>query len=172
MSTRSAEQIATRQMADPHLSGINEGDPVGDTVPPWPLARPDQEFQPPVGRCEGSGQLPAADLMLAWWLPVQDRADGVTKGLACAGSTATSATPFGPNSPRHGQSRWAASLRDRAQPASGSTVSILDALADGAKARRRPASPWGLELRFPHAREQIHEKLVGTTGFEPVTPRL
>jgi hypothetical protein len=57
MSTRSAEQITTRQVADPHLSGIN--DPVGDTVPPWPLASHlYQEFQPPV-----------------------------TKGLACAGST-------------------------------------------------------------------------------------
>jgi len=114
MSTRSAEQIATRQMADPHLSGINEGDPVGDTVPPWPLARPDQEFQPPVGHCEGSGQLPAADLMLAWWLPVQDRADGVTKGLACAGSTATSATPFGPNSPQ--RARGKAPILFRSQP--------------------------------------------------------
>src|SRR6267142_6339918 len=31
----------------------------------------------------------------------------------------------------HGQSRWAALLRDRAQPASGSTVSVSDALADG-----------------------------------------
>lgn len=72
--------------------------------------------------------------------------------------------------PRHGQSRWAASLRDRGQPASGSTVSVLDALADGAQARRRPASPRGLELRFPHAREQIHEIFwCGATGFEPVT---
>jgi hypothetical protein len=80
----------------------------GRPVPPWPLAVPGQEFQPPAGRgvvrlvsdavtgrcavcgrawprrldgtlvahragagrCGGSGELPAADLALASWLPV------------------------------------------------------------------------------------------------------
>ncbi len=72
----------------------------------------------------------------------------------------------------HGQSRWAASLRDRAQPASGSTVSVSDALADGAQARRRPASPWELGLRFPHARKQIHEKTGGLNWVRTSDPSL
>ena len=174
MSTRSAEQIATRQMADPHLSGIN--DPVRDTVPPWPLASPlCEEFQPPVGRCQGSGQLPAADLTQApSWLLVQDPADGVTEGLACAESTATSATPFRPNLPRHGMARAAGPPHSVTEPNRRQAPPCL--YRTPLPMEHRPADArhrlgnWGYAFLMPANR--YTKKLVGATGFELVTPRL